>query len=147
MSDKLDEKDFTLLGALRKNSRLSEKKLAKATGIPMTTVHNRIKKMKQDGVIENFTIRANYAKLGKPLTAYVMLKAVNQADQKGIFEMVKKIPGVFEAALITGEFDLIFKAKVADMQELNSLVVQNLRKHRGIGESRTMLCYETCEAL
>jgi len=80
-TEKVDNKDLHILEMLRANSRLSEQKIAKKTGIPMTTVHNRAKKMRQAGIIEGYTVRLNHAKLGKPLVAYVLLKAVNQADQ------------------------------------------------------------------
>ena len=144
-TEKVDNKDLHILEMLRANSRLSEQKIAKKTGIPMTTVHNRAKKMRQAGIIEGYTVRLNHAKLGKPLVAYVLLKAVNQADQNDLLEYISKIPNVCEAAMITGDFDLMLKARISDMDELNRIVVANLRKHRGIGESITMISYKTIE--
>ena len=144
-TERLDEKDLHILEMLRANSRLSEQKIAKKTGIPMTTVHNRAKKMREQGVIEGYTVRLNHAKLGKPLTAYVLLKAVNQADQNELLEYIANIPQVCEAAMITGDFDLMLKARIGDMEELSRIVVANLRKQKGIGESITMISYRTIE--
>jgi len=143
--EKIDGKDLQILDMLRANSRLSEQKIAKKTGIPMTTVHNRAKKMREAGIIEGYTVRLNHAKLGKPITAYVLLKAVNQADQNELLEYIAKIPQVCEAAMITGDFDLMLKARIGGMEELNKVVVANLRKHKGIGESITMISYRTVE--
>ncbi len=145
MTEKLDDKDLQILGMLRQNSRLSEQKIAKKTGIPMTTVHNRAKKMREQGIIEGYTVRLNYAKLGQPLTAYVLLKAVNQADQNELLEYISKIPQVCEVAMVTGDFDLMLKARAGDMEELRKIVLANLRMHRGIGESITMISYRTVE--
>jgi DNA-binding Lrp family transcriptional regulator len=145
MTEKLDDKDLQILEMLRANSRLSEQKIAKKTGIPMTTVHNRAKKMREQGIIEGYTVRLNHAKLGKPLTAYVLLRAVNQADQNELLEYISKIPQVCEVAMVTGDFDLMLKARISDMEELNKIVVANLRKHKGIGESITMISYRTVE--
>jgi len=145
MTEKLDEKDLQILEILKGNSRLSEQKIAKKTGIPMTTVHNRAKRLRELGIIEGYTVRLNHAKLGKPLTAYVLLKAVNQADQEELMEYIAKIPQVCEAAMVTGDFDLMLKARVGDMEELREIVLANLRKHRGIGESVTMISYRTVE--
>jgi len=141
----LDEKDWALIEALKKNAQLSEQKLAKLTGIAMSTVHHRLRKLKESGVIEKYTLKLDYAKVGKPLVAFVMLKAINQADQLELFEKVKKMPEVYEVALITGEFDLIFMARAASMDELNKIVLRDIRKQRHIGESRTMICYEHFE--
>lgn len=145
MAENIDDKDMEILVALRHNSRLSEQKLAKKTGIPMTTVHNRAKKLREIGVIEGYTVRLNHAKIGKPLTAYVLLKAINQADQNELLEYISKIPQVCEVAMVTGDFDLLLKARIGSMDELNKIVVAGLRKHKGIGESITMISYRTVE--
>ena len=133
MVDVLDDKDFAIIEELKKNSRMSEQKIARKTGIPMTTVHNRIKKLRDNGVIEEYTIKLNYEKLGKPLIAFVLIKATNQADQKVLLKEVANIPNVYETAMVTGEFDILFKARVKSMEELNEVVVQNLRKKRTVG--------------
>lgn len=142
-----DEKDFAIIEELRKNSHLSEQKIAKKTGIPMTTVHNRVRKLREAGVIEAYTIRLNYAKIGRPVTAYVQLKCIQGADQRDLLLQIAKIPHVQEAAMVTGEFDLMFKARVESMEELNKIVVQGLRKQKNVGETRTMISYETIEKL
>ncbi len=146
MEIKCDAKDMAIVEALKKDAKLSEKKLAKATGIPMTTVHNRIKKLVAGGIISQYTIKVDYGKLGKPIVAFVMFKITNQADHHKVFEQVKKVPGIYEAALITGEFDILFKARVSGMDELNQLVVHKLRQQKNIGESRTFICYQHYEA-
>ncbi|MEM4348671.1 MAG: Lrp/AsnC family transcriptional regulator [Candidatus Anstonellaceae archaeon] len=145
MEYKLDERDIAILEELKKNSKLSEQKIAKKTGIPMTTVHNRIKKLQIEGIIEGYGIRLNYAKIGKPIVAFVLVKAINQADQKQLLEQIINIPCVFEAAMITGEFDILFKARVGSMDELKKVVVETLRKQKNVGETQTMVCYEISE--
>lgn len=143
--NEMDERDLSILECLKANSRRSEKKVAKATRIPMTTVHNRIKRMIEDGVITGFTVNIDYSKLSKPIVAYVMVKAGAKADQEKLLEYISKKPGVFESAMITGEFDLLFKTRVADMAELNRLVVQDIRKHPLVADTHTMISYHTIE--
>ncbi len=143
----IDEKDLAIIDELKKNSRMSEQKLARKTGIPMTTVHNRIKKLRETGIIESFSIRLNYEKLGKPIVAYVLVKLTAGVDQKIMIREISKMPNVKEVAMITGEFDIMFKVRVASMEELNKIVVQKLRKEKTVGETRTMISYETIEVL
>ncbi|MFA5050359.1 MAG: Lrp/AsnC family transcriptional regulator [Candidatus Micrarchaeia archaeon] len=147
MSENLDEKDFAIIDELKKNARLSEKKIAKRTNIPMTTVHNRMKKLGGLGVIENYTLRLNYKKLDLPLTAYVLLKTLPGVDQKEMLIRISRLPYIREVAMVTGEFDILFKVRVKSMEELNKTVVQTLRKQKTIGETRTMISYETIEVL
>jgi DNA-binding Lrp family transcriptional regulator len=142
--NKPDEKDLFIIDELKKNSKLSEQKIARKTGIPMTTVHNRIRKLRDSGIIEGYTIKVDYAKLGKPLIAFVLVKAAH-GDQKELLKKIAALAGVYETAMITGEFDILFKARVSSMEELNGLIVQNLRKQKTIAETRTMVCYELIE--
>jgi len=147
MNTKLDNNDFAIIDELKKNSRLSEKKLSKKTGIPMTTVHNRIKKLRELKIIKKFTIELDYTLLGKPITAYVLIKTMPGVDQKILLSELSRMANVKEVAMVTGEFDLLFKVKTASMEELNKLVVQKLRKEKTIAETRTLMSYETIEII
>jgi len=141
----LDEKDIMLIEELRKDAKLSEQKLARKTSIPMTTVHNRLRRLRGLGVIKGYTIRLDYAKLGRPLVAYVLVKTMPGANQKEVLENLGRMPHITEAAMVAGDFDVIFKARVASMKELNGIVVQKLRMQKTIAEARTMISYETIE--
>ncbi|MCI0503779.1 Lrp/AsnC family transcriptional regulator [Candidatus Micrarchaeota archaeon] len=146
MDERLDEKDLALIEELRKDSRLSEKRLAGKTSIPMTTVHNRLRRLRGLGVITGSTIRLDYAKLGRPLTAYVLLKGAPGADRKIMLSHVSSIPGVSEAAVVAGaEPDIIFKIRAASIEELNAVVVEDLRRQKTISDARLMVCYERIE--
>jgi Lrp/AsnC family transcriptional regulator for asnA, asnC and gidA len=143
MDERLDEKDLALIEELRKDSGLSEAKLAGKTSIPMTTVHNRLRKLRGLGVIRGSTILLDYAKLGRPLTAYVLIKAAPGADSKLMLSHVSSMPGVCEAAVVAGaEFDIIFKIRAASIDTLNSMVVDGLRKQKSVIDARLMVSYE-----
>ncbi len=141
----VDKKDLLIIEELKKNGRLSEQKLSRLTGIPMTTIHNRMKKLKESGVIKRYTIDLDYAKVGKNITAFVLVKAMPQTDQKQLLLQISKLPNVYESSMLTGEFDVLFKVQVNSMDELNQLIVQGLRKQKNISETRTMISYETID--
>ena len=143
----LDKKDLMLLEELIGDSKLSEQKLARKTGIPMTTVHNRLGKLRGLGVIRKYTISVDYAKLGRPLVAYVLLKAVPGIDQKALFGRIAAMPNICEASMVAGDFDILLKARVASMEELNKMLAGGLRKQKSVGEARTIISYETIENL
>ncbi len=145
MAFSLDGKDRALLTELRRDGALSEKALAKKTGIAMTTVHHRLVRLKREGVITQHTVRLDFAKIGQPITAYVLVRAAPQADQKKLMDELCRLPNIFEVAMVTGEFDLLLKARVSSMEALNALIVQHLRKQKAVSETRTMISYETKE--
>jgi Lrp/AsnC family transcriptional regulator, leucine-responsive regulatory protein len=143
MEEKLDEKDFALIDELRKDSKLSEQKLARKTSIPMTTVHNRLRRLRGLGVIAGYTVRLDHARLGMPLTAYILIKAAPGADQKRLLSQIASMPLVCEAAIVAGsEFDIVIKARAAGLKDLNGMVVDGLRGHKSVADSRMMISFE-----
>ena len=137
----IDEKDYAILDVLKGNSSLSIKQISKKTGIPVATVHNRIKKMKANGIITGYTINMDKAKLGKKMVAYVLIKAAPKADHIEILEKVVKHDAVEDGSAITGAFDVILKIRLADIEELDQFVLKYLRTFAEIAETQTMIAF------
>lgn len=144
----VDNKDLLILDALKRDAKASIVEIAKKTGLPGTTVHNRIKKLQHDGVIRGYTIKVDNKKIGKELSAYVAI-TVDYRDLKekksSIHSLIKKIallPFVEELNLVTGEVDVIAKARVKSIDELNQFVMRELRNYDGVEKTKTMVVLE-----
>lgn len=141
----LDEKDLQVLEELRQNAKRTTSQMSKRLNIPITTVHNRIKKLEQLGIIKKYTVEIDYAKLGKPITAYIMVTVVYMLPsgvkvmQEDIAKQIKAMPEVEQVELITGATDILVKARVKDVPELNDLVTKKLRKIEGADKAQTMI--------
>ena len=61
----INEKDKNILSILEKDAKLSMRKIAAKVKLPVTTIHNRIKKMESLGIIEGYVVKLNKKKLGK----------------------------------------------------------------------------------
>ena len=137
-----DNKDFLILEHLEMDASLTTKKLASVLGMPQTTVHNRIKKLKQLGAIKKYVAILDYNKLNKPLTAYVML----DIDYAGHDEIAKKLvamPFITEITAVTGANDIMIKVRAKDAEELGNIVLRNLKRLGGVARTATMLVLET----
>lgn len=147
----MDEKDEKILLELLKNSKLSTQEISKRTLIPVTTVHNRIKKLEKHGIIKNYTLTLDYSKLGKNLAAYILI-AVDYKYLKEIkstqHELAKKLrchPSVEEADMITGGNDIIIKVRAKDMKEIDYFVTTYLRNVHGVDRTQTMFILHEIE--
>ena len=137
----VDNKDRKIIEELVRNSRQTTSQLSKKLNIPITTVHNRIKKLIKTGVIINYTINLNHNLLGRPVPAYIGItinysipgKRINQTD---IANQLKKIEGVYEVYILTGGSDILVKALVKDITELNNLVTDRLRNVAGVDKTQ-----------
>ena len=141
----LDDKDLLILEQLKGNAKLTTGQLGKKLNIPVTTVHNRIKKLEKLGVLEGYTVRIDYKKLGKPICAYILISVMyNMPDgrkikQDELAKSLKKFDEVEEVDIMGGVTDIMIKVRVATVDELNDFVIKKLRSVDGVDKTQTML--------
>ncbi|HLD59645.1 MAG TPA: Lrp/AsnC family transcriptional regulator [Candidatus Bilamarchaeaceae archaeon] len=140
----VDEKDKLIIDELSKNSRESTVEISKKTKIPRVTVHERIKKMKENDTIKKFTIVPNYNKMELGTTAFVLISySHNKLLQREVAEKVAKLHNVYSIFLIAGEWDMIAKVRGKNLEEIGKLVLEKMRNIEGVEKTFTMGCFET----
>lgn len=138
----MEEKDEIILGFLRENAKLTTSKISKKTGIPITTVHNRIKKMVAEGIIKKYTVEIDYDKIGKHIPAFILINVdPKELKEKNlsydvVAQKLKIMPEVEDAYAITGAFDIYAKIRIESVEKLNEFLVK-LRKIIGIERTQT----------
>src|SRR4030066_1042752 len=113
----LDEKDSSILEELIKDSRKTTKASAKELGMPRATVHDRIVKMEQKGVIKRYTAVPDYVQLGLGVSAFILVQFEPEKgiSQRETAEDIGSLPGIFEVHMISGEYDMLLKGRGASM--------------------------------
>ena len=136
----LDEKDLAILGILKKDSRRSTKAIASELEMPRATVHERIKRMMEKGIIRGFTVQLDHAKMGEPITAFILISFLPEPtmSQRNLAQDIALMEGVQEVHLISGEYDILVKVRGTSMESIGSLVIDRIRMLRGVG--RTLTC-------
>ncbi|WP_456367480.1 Lrp/AsnC family transcriptional regulator [Thermococcus sp.] len=145
MAGGLDAIDLKLLKELRENARENIASLSKKLGIPRTTVHYRIKRLLDEGIIEKFTVKPNYKKLNLGTTAFILARYDPDAgvNQKEVAERIASLEGVYEVHIISGEWDMLIKVRAPSAEEIGKIVVDRLREIRGVGQTVTMVSFVT----
>lgn len=140
----LKPKDVLLLAALQENSRAGLKELSKAAGMPVSTVHDRLKQLEEEGVIKKYAVVLDAEKVGARATAFVLLtlryltaEGKPVATQKQVAEKIAKMPEVQEAHIITGEWDMLLKIRAGSTRELGDFVFDRLREIPGVDKTVT----------
>jgi DNA-binding Lrp family transcriptional regulator len=141
---KLDEKDFAIIDALERNAKQSVFQLTKKTGIPPTTIHNRIRKLKQNCVITGYSIRVDHEKMGQNVCALVFLYLDNNAlepksKKGGLARELLKFQNVDEVFETTGSIDVIVKVYGANIKEITDFVINNIREIKGVAKTETII--------
>lgn len=79
---KFDEIDVLILKELQQNSRLSIRELSKRINLSPPSVAERIRKLEDEGIIENYTIKINKKKLGLPIDCIMKITMKNGEYEK-----------------------------------------------------------------
>src|SRR3989344_9405156 len=94
MRTEIDEKDRKILEALQGHADHATRQIAKRTGLPITTVHNRIQKLKKEKIIKRFTVDVDYHKVQEGFRAYVLVSvnlSLLKQKNKSQYNVAKEI--------------------------------------------------------
>jgi len=94
----LKDVKLKLISELIKNSRRSDRELAKAVGVSQPTVSRLIKQLEKDGIIKEYTIIPDYVKLGYKVAAMTLVKLKEGLGEKDVLEARKVAQKDFEKA-------------------------------------------------
>jgi len=126
MQRELDELDLKILSHLAKNGRIGVRELARKLGRPASTVSQRIKSLEQRGIIEGYTARINYRRLGFDILALIMLN-VEGGHIEDVERLLAREANVRAVYDITGEFDVAVIALFRNVEELDRFIKRVLR--------------------
>lgn len=102
----IDELDKNILKALNKNARMSFRQVAKKLGISPTTLHNKVKKLENSGILKGYIPLIDTESVGYHLMAIIGLRVIQEKDIE-VQEVISKLPQVGAIYEITGDWDLI----------------------------------------
>lgn len=140
---KLDEVDKQILDILIDNARTPYTDIAKALIISPGTVHVRVKKMEDAGVIKGSSLILNYDKLGYPFIAHVGVFVNNTKEIDRILRDINDIAFVTVASIVSGSFNIFCKVRAIDSKHARELIFQ-IENVEGVYRTETMITLEEC---
>ena len=140
----LDRTDRSILSELQGNGRITNVELARRVNLSATPCSERVKALEEMGYIEGYRAKLNPRMLQLELLVFVEISLLRtSADVFADFkEAVIKLPQVLECHLVSGNFDYLIKARVADMADYRKLLGETLLTLPGVSESRTYVVME-----
>jgi len=127
----LDQTDKKIIDILIENSRMSYADIARKLGVSEATVFKRIKKLKDEGVIESFTLRLEPSKIGKNVCISIGL-TVNPVLLDEIAKKLSNFDEVSEVYITVGEHNIIAHALIKDNDAFNNFLMNKIYKLEGI---------------
>ena len=122
MKFKLDDVDHKILDLLIDNSRIPFTDIAKKLLISAGTVHVRVKKMEEFGIIQGASLALDYKKLGYTFIAYIGIFLEKTHLTNFVLEKLESIPYVTVAHITTGRFNIFCKIRSKNTNHAKEII-------------------------
>jgi Lrp/AsnC family transcriptional regulator, leucine-responsive regulatory protein len=117
-----DNIDLKILDILQKNGRTRRSELAEAVGLSIPSVSERLRKLEEQGVIRGYYAHLDPAKLGKDITAFVLVTVDSSRHYQAFLEHANATEEVLEVHAVTGEGTHLLKIRTENTRSLEKLL-------------------------
>ncbi|HEX7051695.1 MAG TPA: Lrp/AsnC family transcriptional regulator [Longimicrobiales bacterium] len=139
----IDEIDRNILAILQDNARTSNAEVARRVGMAPSAVFERIRKLEERGVIEEYAARLEPRALDRKLLAFVFVRAEEGVGATETSASLAAIPEVQEVHHVAGEDCFLVKVRVADTEALGRLLRERVGAIPAVRSTRTTIVLET----
>lgn len=138
----IDNIDLKILDILLKNAKKPFTEVAKQVFVSGGTVHVRMKKLEDLGIVEGTTLKLDYSKLGYDITAFLGIYLAKSALYDEVISELKQIPEIINVHYTTGNYSMFAKIHCKDTQHLKDVLHDKIQKVEGIVRTETMISLE-----
>lgn len=143
--DQLNDLDRKILLSIFDIRETNLSVISKKVGVSKSTVHNRLKKMKNNNFIKGVIPLINQVNLDKSITAISLINAKYGPEYgEAIGAKIAKIKGVWAVYFVLGSIDFVALLRAKNKAELES-IVNELSKTSGVERSETIMALNTAK--
>ena len=130
----LDATDKKILRLLQEDAHMTLKDIANKINLSLTPVHDRVKRLEKEGIIEKYVSVLNKKKLGINLTVYCQVTLIKQNYDisEGFNQSILNFPEVVECNFVSGSFDYMLKIVLPDMESYHQFHQKKLSVLSGV---------------
>ena len=138
----IDNIDLKILQILMKNAKKPYTEVAKLVHVSGGTVHVRMRKMEEMGIVQGTRLSIDYTKLGFDITAFIGIYLSKSALYDEVINELNQIPEVINVHYTTGNYSMFAKIHCRDTRHLKDLLHDKIQKIDGITRTDTMISLE-----
>lgn len=140
--NQIDSIDKRIIEILVDDGRMAFSSLADEIGSSNTLVHQRVRKLRESGILTKPTFLISPEHAGYDTCAFVLV-IVREANQIGtVIEALKKIPEVVNCVSIMGRYDLMVRVYAVNNRHLQDIVHDKLQAIPEVESTNTMVAFE-----
>ena len=143
MKYELDDLDKKILRFLQIDSRKPFLEIARDLNVSGGTIHSRVNRLRQEGVVRGSKIVIDYQALGYSVSAFIGIKLAEAGTFKNIEDKLAAIPQIVEVHYTTGSYSLLAKVAAENITALYDLLSNRLQKIKEIQSTETFVILNT----
>jgi Lrp/AsnC family transcriptional regulator, leucine-responsive regulatory protein len=137
----LDDRDLAILSALQRDGRGTFAEVGRAAGLAASSVHERVRKLEQAGVIRGYRAEVDPEAVGLYVTAFVSVTPLDPKQPDDLPDRIREFPEVEDCHSVAGDENYILKVRVRTTGDLEDLL-QRLREKAEV-HTRTTIVLST----
>ncbi|MDI5964390.1 Lrp/AsnC family transcriptional regulator [Streptomyces sp. SL13] len=140
----LDELDRALLRELQRDARRTNRELAALTGVSPSTSLERVRALRERGLIRGYQVDLDLARIGRPVQALIAVRVrpPSRARIEAFREWATDLPETVGVFVVTGAEDFLIHVAVPDNESLYAFVIDRLTQRPEVVDVRTSVVYE-----
>jgi len=138
----MDQVDRALLAQLQADATQAYAALGQAVGLSAGAAHERVRKLRERGVIRRTTIDVDPHALGRDVLAYAMIESATWVGDASTREALAAIPEIEEAHIIAGPAALLVKMRTSSTEVLQD-ILRRIFNISGVTSTHTIVVLET----
>ena len=138
----IDQTDRQILSILMKDANTAYTEIAKQIHVSGGTVHVRMKKLEQMGIVKSSSLVVDYAELGYDITAFLGIYLDKSSLYNEVSAALAEIPEIVGANYTTGAYSIFAKIICRDTNHLRDVLHDKIQKIAGIQRTETFISLE-----
>ena len=138
----IDNTDLKILTILMDNAKKPYTDVARKVYVSGGTVHVRMRKMEEMGIVKGTTLLLDYNKLGFDILAFMGIYLQNSSLYDQVIEQLKTIPEVVTINYTTGNYSIFIKLRCKDTNHLKDVLHDKIQTITGIERTDTFISLE-----
>ena len=139
MASELDDLDYSILDVLMKDSKVPYTDIAKELFVSSGTIHVRMKKMEQMGIVKGSQLKIDYSALGYDVTAFLGIYLDKSYMYEDSAKFLLEIPEIVSVHYTTGVYSIFAKIVCRDTKHLRDVLHDKIQRIEGIQRTETFI--------
>ncbi|MBW7891711.1 MAG: Lrp/AsnC ligand binding domain-containing protein [Chitinophagaceae bacterium] len=138
----LDKLDLQIISAMMEDAGISYADLGKNLSVSGGTIHVRIKKLQESGIVKGTRLNVNLKELGYDITAFIGIYLEKSSLYDTVAKELRKIPEIVRLNYTTGNYSMFIEVVCRDITQLRQVLHDGLQKIKGIERTETLISLE-----